>query len=62
MVIAASIKKRKEKVALLVGAWIEIAWTPCEVEKIEVAPLVGAWIEIENIIAKSLENETLLLL
>ena len=50
------------RVAPLVGAWIEIIAIYGLWLIYEVAPLVGAWIEIENIIAKSLENGTSLLL
>ena len=35
-----------ERVAPLVGAWIEIGEKKEKTEKTEVAPLVGAWIEI----------------
>ena len=35
-----------EKVAPLVGAWIEIKVAPFLDHPIKVAPLVGAWIEI----------------
>ena len=33
-------------VAPLVGAWIEILYTPPQIKIVTVAPLVGAWIEI----------------
>ena len=42
------LKNPRNKVAPLVGAWIEINVTVPEVTKPAVAPLVGAWIEIFN--------------
>ena len=36
------------KVAPLVGAWIEIIWTPTIQSVKQVAPLVGAWIEMDG--------------
>ena len=36
-------------VAPLVGAWIEILYTPPNIKIVTVAPLVGAWIEISEI-------------
>ena len=36
-----------ERVAPLVGAWIEIIIRTVEADDRDVAPLVGAWIEID---------------
>ena len=41
---------REEKVAPLVGAWIEIYHPLSDTIELSVAPLVGAWIEIQHII------------
>ena len=40
-----------DKVAPLVGAWIEILQIKIKADANNVAPLVGAWIEINIIIA-----------
>ena len=41
---------REEKVAPLVGAWIEIYHPLSDTIELSVAPLVGAWIEILDLI------------
>ena len=44
------ISTQEQKVAPLVGAWIEIS-VECTVKKtVRVAPLVGAWIEISEVL------------
>ena len=39
-------KRKKARVAPLVGAWIEIDGTHGASDSLPVAPLVGAWIEM----------------
>ena len=47
-------KFRKEHVAPLVGAWIEITSQILKMQLLEVAPLVGAWIEISQTVNGSM--------